>query len=115
VPGSRDAGHRPDSRPHVAFGHGVHQCVGQQLARTELRLAVSRLFRRFADLRLAVSPDQVTLRHDKIFASLDSLPVTWDKVTMSRNHRPFREKFFIQNGSGTLLRRRMCGRITRSR
>jgi nocardicin N-oxygenase len=67
--------------PHVAFGHGVHQCVGQQLARTELRLAVSGLFRRFPDLRLAVSPDQVAVRHDKIFASLDSLPVTWDKVS----------------------------------
>jgi nocardicin N-oxygenase len=72
--------------PHVAFGHGVHQCVGQQLARTELRLAVSRLFRRFPDLRLAVSQDQVTLRHDKIFASPDSLPVTWEKRTRSRNH-----------------------------
>jgi nocardicin N-oxygenase len=77
-PETLDTGRAPV--PHVAFGHGVHQCVGQQLARTELRLAVSRLFRRFPDLRLAVSQDQVALRHDKIFASLDSLPVTWEKV-----------------------------------
>jgi nocardicin N-oxygenase len=69
--------------PHVAFGHGVHQCVGQQLARTELRLAISSLFRRFPDLQLAVSPVQIALRHDKIFAGLDSLPVTWHKVNLA--------------------------------
>lgn len=83
---NRDAGCCPAaetldiSRPasaHVAFGHGVHQCVGQQLARTELRLALSGLFRRFPDLRLAVSQEQIALRRDKIFAGLDSLPVTW--------------------------------------
>src|SRR5690606_9225429 len=40
--------------PHLAFGHGVHQCLGQQLARIEMRVALPALLRRFPRLRLAV-------------------------------------------------------------
>ena len=41
---------------HLAFGHGVHQCLGQQLARVEMRIAYAALLRRFPGLRLAVPP-----------------------------------------------------------
>ncbi|QOV34957.1 cytochrome P450 [Streptomyces ferrugineus] len=65
---------------HLAFGHGIHQCLGQQLARVELRVALPALFDRFPALRLAVPPEEVELRPE--FADIfgvKSLPVTWDE------------------------------------
>ncbi|GAA1358096.1 cytochrome P450 [Saccharothrix algeriensis] len=73
---------RPDEldvrRPaggHVAFGHGVHQCLGQQLARIEMRIGFSALFREFPDLRLAVPASEVPLRSDAGIYGVHSLPV----------------------------------------
>jgi Cytochrome P450 len=75
---------RPDEldvrRPvaaHLAFGHGVHQCLGQQLARTELRVALPALLRRFPGLRLAVPYDEVPMRTDMNIYGVHRLPVTW--------------------------------------
>ncbi|MFH8367222.1 cytochrome P450 [Streptomyces sp. NPDC018031] len=62
---------------HLAFGHGIHQCLGQQLARVEMRVAFPALFRRFPTLRLAVPPEEVPLNHSQISGVL-RLPVTWD-------------------------------------
>jgi cytochrome P450 len=62
---------------HVAFGHGVHQCLGQQLARVEMRVGFPALFRRFPGLRLAVSPEEVPLRNDMVIYGVHALPVTW--------------------------------------
>lgn len=64
---------------HLAFGHGIHQCLGQQLARVEMRVALPALFSRFPTLRLAVPPEDVPLRpgHQNIHG-VRSLPVTWD-------------------------------------
>lgn len=69
---------RRDTHGHVAFGHGVHQCLGQQLARVEMRVAFPALFRRFPDLTLAVSPDEVPVRDDMVIFGVHALPVTWD-------------------------------------
>ncbi|PSK98904.1 cytochrome P450 [Murinocardiopsis flavida] len=66
-----------DTAGHVAFGHGVHQCLGQQLARVEMRVALPALFRRFPDLALAVPPEQVPLRDDMVIGGVHALPVTW--------------------------------------
>ncbi|PZG18229.1 cytochrome P450 [Nonomuraea aridisoli] len=64
---------------HVAFGHGIHQCLGQQLARVEMRVAFSALFGRFPTLRLAVPADEVALRPETAdIYGVKSLPVTWD-------------------------------------
>ncbi|WP_369386653.1 cytochrome P450 [Streptomyces sp. CG1] len=63
---------------HVAFGHGIHQCLGQQLARTEMRVAFPALFRRFPTLRLAVEPKRVPMRHDMFVYGVHELPLTWD-------------------------------------
>ncbi|MER6013219.1 cytochrome P450 [Streptomyces bluensis] len=63
--------------PHLAFGYGRHQCVGQQLARLELRLALPALFRRFPDLRLAVPFEDIEYRTDSLVFGVKSLPVTW--------------------------------------
>ncbi len=62
---------------HMAFGHGVHQCLGQQLARIELRIGFSALLDRFPGLRLAVPPEEVPLRTGRGIYGGDALPVTW--------------------------------------
>jgi cytochrome P450 len=66
-----------DASGHIAFAFGVHQCLGQQLARIELRVGLSALFRRFPALRLAVPPEQVPLRENMIIYGVHELPVTW--------------------------------------
>ncbi|OIK05300.1 cytochrome P450 [Streptomyces monashensis] len=62
---------------HLAFGYGVHQCVGQQLARTEMRVAFSRLIREFPGLRLAVAPDEIETAHLASMYGVRRLPVGW--------------------------------------
>jgi len=64
--------------PHMAFGHGVHQCLGAQLARVEMKIAFEALLRRLPTLRLAVPPEEVPTGEDKVFYGVHSLPVTWD-------------------------------------
>ncbi|MGS2647573.1 cytochrome P450 [Streptosporangium sp. LJ11] len=64
---------------HLAFGHGIHQCLGQQLARVEMRVAFPALFNRFPTLRLAVPAEEVPLRPETAdIYGVKSLPVTWD-------------------------------------
>ncbi|MGW1409354.1 cytochrome P450 [Streptomyces sp. NPDC002403] len=63
---------------HLAFGHGIHQCLGQQLARVEMKVALPALFDRFPALRLAVPPEEVVLRPESADVyGVKSLPVTW--------------------------------------
>lgn len=62
---------------HLAFGHGIHQCLGRNLARIEMRVAFPALFRRFPDLALAVPPEEVPLAGDMGFYGVHRLPVTW--------------------------------------
>ncbi|WP_306369469.1 cytochrome P450 [Nocardiopsis sp. CC223A] len=69
---------RRDSAGHLSFGHGPHQCLGQQLARVELRVALAGLFARFPTLRLAVPADEVPVRRHADIHGVHSLPVTWD-------------------------------------
>jgi cytochrome P450 len=63
---------------HLTFGHGVHQCLGQQLARAEMRIAYPALLRRFPGLRLAVPPEEVPMRGNMSIYGVHRLPVTWD-------------------------------------
>ncbi|MEU8402496.1 cytochrome P450 [Nonomuraea sp. NPDC048892] len=62
---------------HLAFGHGVHQCLGQQLARIELRIGLGELITRLPGLRLAVPAEQVPVRDEMLIFGVRSLPVTW--------------------------------------
>jgi cytochrome P450 len=62
---------------HLAFGHGIHQCIGHNLARTEVRIGIPALLRRFPKLRLAVSPDDITTRDAMHVYGVHRLPVTW--------------------------------------
>ncbi|WP_326559265.1 cytochrome P450 [Micromonospora sp. NBC_01796] len=66
-----------DARRHVAFGFGVHQCLGQPLARMELQVVYSTLYRRIPALRLAVELDEVPFKHDGSVYGVYELPVTW--------------------------------------
>ncbi|MDA3629251.1 cytochrome P450 [Saccharopolyspora oryzae] len=68
-----DADRRPTS--HLAFGHGLHRCIGAELARMELRAAYPALVRRFPDIRLAVPAAELEFRKASIVYGLDSLPV----------------------------------------
>jgi cytochrome P450 len=83
---NRDGGHfdAPDTLDigrsatgHIAFGHGVHQCLGQQLARIEMRIGYSTLLERFPTLRLAAPSEQVPMRGDMAVYGVHSLPVAW--------------------------------------
>ncbi|MCX4626247.1 cytochrome P450 [Streptomyces sp. NBC_01443] len=68
-----------DSGGHLAFGHGIHLCLGAQLARVEMRVAFSALLGRFPTLRLAVPAEDVALRPETAdIYGVKSLPVTWD-------------------------------------
>jgi cytochrome P450 len=68
---------RRDAAPHVAFGYGIHQCLGQVLARAELQIVLKTLFDRLPDLRLAVPFEQLRFRHDMFVYGVYELPVTW--------------------------------------
>ncbi|WP_194821229.1 cytochrome P450 [Micromonospora sp. S-DT3-3-22] len=60
---------------HLAFGHGVHHCIGAPLARMELRVGLPALLRRFPDLR--IEPDGVVFRPSHVFYGLSRLVVSW--------------------------------------
>ncbi|WP_369230816.1 cytochrome P450 [Streptomyces sp. R21] len=63
---------------HHAFGWGIHQCLGQQLARIELQVVYGTLYRRVPTLRLAVDRDELAFRPaDALAFGIAELPVTW--------------------------------------
>ena len=62
---------------HLAFGFGIHQCLGQVLARMELQVLWQTLFRRLPTLRLAIDVDDVQFRDDMFVYGVKSLPVVW--------------------------------------
>jgi hypothetical protein len=66
-----------NARGHLAFGFGVHQCLGQPLARIELQVVYGTLYRRVPTLRLAVDPGRLPFKNDSVVYGVDELPVTW--------------------------------------
>jgi cytochrome P450 len=66
-----------DAGGHVAFGYGIHHCVGAQLARREMALAYPALLRRFGSLRLATPAEELSYRPFSIVYGVSALPVTW--------------------------------------
>ncbi|HWG26362.1 cytochrome P450 [Actinospica sp.] len=74
-PDRLDVGRNP--RQHVAFGFGVHQCLGQPLARVELQIVYGTLYRRIPELRLAADIEEIPLKHDGLVYGVYELPVTW--------------------------------------
>ncbi|ADD40259.1 cytochrome P450 [Stackebrandtia nassauensis] len=68
------------ARGHMSFGHGVHQCLGQQLARIEMRAGFNGLLRRIPSLKLAIPADEVKLRTNMRIYGVHELPVTWTET-----------------------------------
>ncbi|MFE7741529.1 cytochrome P450 [Nocardia sp. NPDC057455] len=68
------------ARGHLSFGHGIHQCLGQQLARIEMRAGFAGLLRRFPTLELAIPAGEVRLRTDMNIYGVHELPVTWTET-----------------------------------
>jgi cytochrome P450 len=64
-------------RGHLGFGFGVHQCIGQNLARAELQIALSTLVRRLPGLRLAVAEEDLRFQNQQEIYGVEALPVTW--------------------------------------
>ena len=65
-----------DARDHLAFGVGLHQCLGQALARIELQVVFERLPQRFPGLRLDASVDDLRFRQAIVYG-VETLPVRW--------------------------------------
>jgi cytochrome P450 len=66
-----------DARRHLAFGYGIHVCLGQPLARAELQIALPALFARFPKLRIAVPFEEIAFREATAVYGVSELPVTW--------------------------------------
>jgi len=64
-----------DTSGHLAFGHGIHYCLGASLARVEAEVALGALFTRFPGLSLAVPPEELRWRPVSLMNGLESLPV----------------------------------------
>ncbi|WP_127500667.1 cytochrome P450 family protein [Actinoplanes solisilvae] len=62
--------------PHLAFGHGIHYCLGAPLARLEAQIAFGALLERFPSLRLAVPASSLAWRPGLLLRGLFTLPVT---------------------------------------
>ena len=63
---------------NLAFGRGIHYCLGSPLARLEGEIAINTMLQRLPNLRLAVEPSQLEWRLVPLFHGLTSLPVAWD-------------------------------------
>ncbi|MCR3752920.1 Cytochrome P450 [Lentzea californiensis] len=68
----RDAGHQ-----QPAFGHGIHRCIAQNLARVELEIVFNTLFARVPGLRLAAPVEELSFKDGALLYGIHSLPVTW--------------------------------------
>ncbi|MDB6062189.1 MAG: putative cytochrome hydroxylase [Verrucomicrobiaceae bacterium] len=64
-----------ESNRHLAFGFGIHFCLGAPLARMEGHIAFGKLLKRFPNIKLAVPRDQIRWRASPVFRGLESLPV----------------------------------------
>lgn len=66
-----------EPNPHLSFGHGIHHCLGAQLGRMELEVAIPSLWRRFPALELAVAEEELRWSAGAAFSRPDVLPVRW--------------------------------------
>ena len=64
-----------DSSGHLAFGHGIHYCLGAPLARLEAEIAFGALLQRFGSMRLAVPAQSLRWRPSTLIHGLETLPV----------------------------------------
>lgn len=65
------------ARNHVAFGHGLHHCIGAELARVELQVVLKTLFRRIPDLQMAKPWQELNYKDGNVMYGVYEMPVTW--------------------------------------
>ncbi len=65
-----------NTRGHLGFGYGVHQCIGQNLARVEMQVAFATLARRLPGLKLAAPSNELRFKEADIYG-MKELPVSW--------------------------------------
>ncbi|PPK71427.1 cytochrome P450 [Actinokineospora auranticolor] len=68
---------KASGRRHLTFGYGIHQCLGQNLARLELEIAFDVLFTRLPDLALETPSDALPYRSGGTMQGVHALPVVW--------------------------------------
>jgi cytochrome P450 len=76
-PNTLNLGRQPNR--HLAFGHGIHFCLGAPLARLEGQIAIRTLLRRAEGLRLAVPADAIRWRKGLVLRGVTGLPVTFER------------------------------------
>ena len=74
-PNKFDIRRNPDR--HLAFSYGVHQCLGQPLARAELQSVFSTLFKRFPNLRFAIPFEEIDFKTGHFVYGVNELPLAW--------------------------------------
>jgi cytochrome P450 len=72
-----------DATGHLAFGHGIHHCLGAPLARLEGEIAIGSLLDRLPGLTLAVPPSELRWRRSSLIHGLESLPVRLSPLTVT--------------------------------
>ncbi|WP_437332963.1 cytochrome P450 [Sorangium sp. So ce394] len=65
------------ARHHLAFGYGIHRCLGQNLARAELEIGYRTLFERLPALRVVGGVEELPFKYDRRTFGLYRLPVAW--------------------------------------
>lgn len=65
------------NRHHLALGHGVHHCIGAEIARVELDVVLSTIFDRLPGLKLAKSWEDLTYKDGNVMYGVYEMPVTW--------------------------------------
>ncbi|MFI0775300.1 cytochrome P450 [Streptomyces sp. NPDC021212] len=68
---------RTEARRHLAFGYGIHQCLGQPLARAELQIVLPEIFRRLPDLKINIPMEEIAFKQNTAVYGVRELPVTW--------------------------------------
>jgi len=68
---------RRDASHHVAFGFGIHQCLGQILARMELQTVLPLLLQRLPNLRITANEGEIRFKDDMQIYGVHNLPVAW--------------------------------------
>ncbi|MGW7488603.1 cytochrome P450 [Streptomyces sp. NPDC054786] len=66
-----------EKNPHLTLGHGAHYCLGAQLARMELQVAIGSLLQRFPNAHLAVPAEEIAWKTGGVFRGPEHLPLAW--------------------------------------
>jgi len=71
--------------PHMAFGFGAHFCLGNQLARLELKVMIDRLLARLPDIRLDIDRSDLPRREANFISGIESMPVSFTPTSPLRS------------------------------